>query len=185
MCWLVSKIIIDLLTIWIISWTMLEIQPFRGQQLWRRTRNFLLIFTLLAFQAKGVMSLPVSVRLSVGPSIRKLYLVRTKTHAKFKLESPNLHQTCILWYSWLVLKMEVIDPDFQGHFGHFNSIFLEIRLVHTITHHRFGLESPNLHQMCTLGYARWVLKMEVIDLDLQGNFGHWTQNSRKFGLSAR
>ena len=32
----------------------------------------------------------------------------------------------------------------------------------------FELESPNLHQICLLGFAQLVLKMEVIDLDLQG-----------------
>ena len=37
--------------------------------------------------------------------------------------SPNLHQTCILGYSQLVFKMEVIDLDLQGHLGHFDSKF--------------------------------------------------------------
>ena len=45
----------------------------------------------LVFQADGVLSLPASVRLSVRPSVRKLYLVRSITHPKFELESPNLH----------------------------------------------------------------------------------------------
>ena len=61
-----------------------------------------LSFYPLAFQAKGVLSLPASVRPSVRPSVRKLYLVRTITLHKFQLESPNLQQTCILGYSWLV-----------------------------------------------------------------------------------
>ena len=82
---------------------------------------------------------------SVHPSVRKLYLVRTITRHRFVLESPNLHQTCILGYSRLVLKMEVIDLDLHGHFGHFDSEFLEIWLVRTITRHRLVLESPNLH----------------------------------------
>ena len=33
----------------------------------------------------------------------------------FELGSPNYHQICILGFSWLLLKMEVIDPDLQGH----------------------------------------------------------------------
>ena len=69
--------------------------------------------------------------------------------------------------------MEVIDLDLQGHFGHFDLEFYEIRLVRMITRHRFGLESPNLHQTIVLGYSRLVLKMEVINPDLQGHFGHF------------
>ena len=37
---------------------------------------------------------------------------------------------------------------------------------------RFGMESPNLYQTCSMGYSQLVLKMEVIDLDLQCHFGH-------------
>ena len=37
------------------------------------------------------------------------------THRRFGQESPHLHQTCILGYSWLVLKMGVIDVDIEGH----------------------------------------------------------------------
>ena len=66
-----------------------------------------------------------SVRSSVRPpvylSVRKLYVVRTITRHTFELESPNLRQTCIMGYSWLVLKIGVIDLDLQGHFGHFDS----------------------------------------------------------------
>ena len=122
-------------------------------------------FLPLAFQAEGVLSLPASVRLSV----RKLYLVCTITRHKFELESPNVHQTCILGYSQLVLKMEVIDLDLQGHFGCFDSELLELRLVHTVTFYGFEIESPNLHQMCILGFSQLVLKMGGIDLDLQGH----------------
>ena len=42
------------------------------------------------------------------------------------------------------------------------SEFSEIWLVCTITHHRFRLESPNVHQTCILGCSQLVLKMEVI-----------------------
>ena len=44
--------------------------------------------------------------------------------------------------------MEVIDFEIQGHFGHFDLEFKEIWLVRTITYNGFGLESPNLHQIC-------------------------------------
>ena len=113
------------------------------------------------------------IRPSVRPYVRKLYLVRIITRHRFELESPNLQQTCILGYSLFVLKIEVIDLDFQGHFGHFDLEFEEIRLVRMITRHRFELESPNLQQACILGYSRQDLKIEVIDPDLQGHFGHF------------
>ena len=85
---------------------------------------------------------------------------------RFGLESPNLHQTCILGYFRLVLKMEVIDLDLQDHF---DLEFLEIWLVCVITCDGFELESPNLHQICILEFSPLLLKMEVIDLDLQGH----------------
>ena len=144
------------------------------------------------------------------------------THHRFRLESPNLHQTCILGYSRLVLKMEVIDIDLQDHFCHFDWEFQEIWLVRAMTHHRFwariikftpnmqsGIrsavteggghwpwpsrsfwpfwlkilgrlacpsitcsgcdrESPNLYQTCNLIYSQLLLKMGLMDLDLQG-----------------
>ena len=46
--------------------------------------------------------------------------------------------------------------------------FLEIWLVSVITCYGFELESPNLHQICILGFSQLVLKMEFIDIDLQG-----------------
>ena len=55
---------------------------------------------------------------------------------------PNLHQTYILKYSHLVLKMEVIDLDFQS--------FWPFWLVLAITRLRFELES----QIC-IKYASW------------------------------
>ena len=125
----------------------------------------LCIFTPWPFSPKGYYHCLLSVCLSV----RKLYVVHTITRDRFELESPNLHQTYIVGYSRLVLKMEVIDLDLQGHFGHFDSEFKEIRLVRMITRHRFELESPNLHETCILRYSQLVLKMEVIDLDLQGH----------------
>ena len=45
---------------------------------------------------------------------------------------------------------------------------------HMIARHRFELESPNLHQKCIIMvYYRLVLKIGVIDLDLQCDFGHF------------
>ena len=38
-----------------------------------------------------------------------------------------------------------------------------------ITCNGFKLESPNSHQICILGFSQLVLKMGVIDLDLQGH----------------
>ena len=49
----------------------------------------------------------------------------------------------------------------------FDLEFLEILLVCMITCNGFQLESPNLYQICILGYSQLVLKMAVIDLDLQ------------------
>ena len=79
-------------------------------------------FYPLAFLAEGVLSLLAS----VPPSVRKLYLVCTITHHRFELESLNLHQTCILRYSQLVLKMGVIDLELWGNFGQFYLEFYEI-----------------------------------------------------------
>ena len=45
-------------------------------------------------------------------------------------------------------------------------------LIRAITRHRFGLKSQNLRQICILGYAGLVLKMGVVNLELQGHLGH-------------
>ena len=113
------------------------------------------------------------------------------TRYRFRPKSPNLHQTCILGYSQLVLKVEVIDLDLQGHFGHFDSEFQEFWLVRSITFNGFELKSPNLHQICNLGFSQLVLKMGGIDLDLQGHlairthkttfnvtFVHWSRPAK-------
>ena len=119
------------------------------------------VFTPWLFRPKGFCRcLRLSVRPSVGPSVspsvRKLYLVRTITRHRFEFKSPNLHQTCIMGYSRLTLKIGVVDLDLQGHLGHFDLEFEEIWLVRAITRHRFGLESPNLHHTCILGYS-WLI----------------------------
>ena len=78
--------------------------------------------------------------------------------------------------------MEVIDHDLQGHFGHFDSEFKEFWLVRPITFNRFELESPNLHQICILGFSQLVLKMGGIDFDLQG---HLAISTHKKGIQRR
>ena len=77
------------------------------------------------------------------------------TRHRFRLESSNLHQTCIMG----------------------------IGLVRAITRHGVGLESPNFYQTCILWYSRLALIMRVIDLDLQCQFGH--SDSRILGNLAR
>ena len=79
-------------------------------------KKYMLLFTPLAIQAWWILSVPAS----VCQSVRELSLVCTITSHIFELESPNLHQTCILRYSQLVLQIGVIDFDLQGHFGHFD-----------------------------------------------------------------
>ena len=54
----------------------------------------------LPFGLSGRRGIVVAcVCLSVCPSARKLYLVRTITRHRFELESPNLHQTCTTGHS--------------------------------------------------------------------------------------
>ena len=71
---------------------------------WNKIRLFSYFrtrFLPLAFQTNGYcrcLRLPVCP--SVRPSVRELYLVCTITRHLFGLESPNVHQTCILEYSW-------------------------------------------------------------------------------------
>ena len=47
------------------------------------------------------------------------------------------------------------------------------------------LNSTNWHQTCIIRYSRLVLNKGVTDLNLQGYFGHLTQNSRKVVFSAQ
>ena len=87
----------------------------------------------------------------VCPSVPLGRFVRTITRHGFELESPHLHQTCILEYSRLVLKVGVI-----------------VLAILTQNSTEFGLSAR-----CILGFSRLVLKMGVIDLDLQGHFGNF------------
>ena len=115
----------------------------------------------------------LSICLSVRPSVNFTLIVCTITR--------NFHQTCILGYSQLVLKIYINDLDLQGHFGRCDSEFLENRLVRTIICNGFEaeLQSPNFsYQTCTLGYSQLIMKMEVFDLDLQGHFDHFVLEIR-------
>ena len=51
----------------------------------------------------------------------------------------------------LLLKMDVIDLDLQGHFGLKLINFHKFELGHTITRQGFKLESPYLLIICILG----------------------------------
>ena len=77
------------------------------------------------------------------------------------------------------LKMEVIDCGLQGNFGDFYLEFWEMWLVCVITCNAFLLKSQNLHQIYILGFSQLVLKMGVIDIDLQGPLAISTQYSKK------
>ena len=62
--------------------------------------------------------------LSVSTSACKLYLIRVVTRNRFELESPNLHQSCILGLFRSVLKLGEGGhwPWPSRSFGHFDSI---------------------------------------------------------------
>ena len=105
------------------------------------------------------------------PKLAKNGLVTAITRHTFKLGSPNLHQMCILGSSRSLLKMVLIDLDLQGRLGLKWPKSAKNGLVTAITRHTFKLGSPNLHQMCILGSSRSLLKMVLIDLDLQGHLG--------------
>ena len=106
---------------------------------------------------------------SIRSSLYKFYLVRMITYHRFQLVSPNLHQTFILGYSQLLLKTGALTTTLNIILALLTQEFLEIQLAHMITCNGFELESPNLHQICILGFSWLVLKMGIIDLDLQGN----------------
>ena len=82
-------------------------------------------FYPLVFQAEGVLSLPVSVRPFVCLSVCKLYLFCRITCHRFEMESPNLHQICILGFCQLVLKTMLYWPWPSRSFGHFDAEFQE------------------------------------------------------------
>ena len=78
--------------------------------------KYLTIFTPWHLGPKGhYRCLRLHVRLAVYPSVT--LPSPPDDSSLFELESPNLHQTYIMGYYRLVLKMVVIDFDPQGHFG--------------------------------------------------------------------
>ena len=82
-----------------------------GQEVLQVLNVLLLVFFHpLAFQTEGLLLLPVPICLSV----RKLYLVRTITCHRLEFESPNLHQTCIMRYFQLVLKIGLLTLNRKG-----------------------------------------------------------------------
>ena len=86
------------------------------------------------------------------------------THHRFGLESPNLHQTCILEHSYLVLKMEVIDIDLHDHLGHF-------RILGNLACPHDNFNDTRITK-CIFGLFQLLLKMGVIDLWPSRSFGH-------------
>ena len=78
---------------------------------------------------------------------------------------------CILISYRTGLYMVVFDTDLQGHFGLKLSKSAQKELVRTITLHAFELGSPDLHQICILGLSRTLLKMVLIERDIQGHLG--------------
>ena len=103
--------------------------------------------------------------------VHKLYLVCTIPHYRFELESPNLHQTCILGYSQLVLKMGSLTLTFKVILAIWLRILGNLTCLHKLQWIQATITKfvPNMHP----GILSIVLKMEVIDLDLQGHFGHF------------
>ena len=84
------------------------------------------------------------------------------TLPRFGLELSNLHQTLILGYSRLVLKMGAIDLDYHIYF---DLEYSEIWLVRPIT------------QICTT-YASWVSRGWLKNVE---NGDHWLWHSKSFG----
>ena len=119
---------------------------------------------------------------AVCPSVRSSKLVRAITVERTELESSNLVYKCILGSCRTVLYMVVFDLDLQGHLGLKRSKSAQNGLVRVITHHALDLGSQNLHQMCITEPSRSLLKMVLIDLDLQGHLGLKRPKSAQNGL---
>ena len=109
-------------------------------------------FTSWLIKPRGVViacvcpSVHPSVCSSVHLSDHELYLVHTITPLRFELEPPNLHQICIMGYLQLILKMVVIDPHPQGHFGHFDSECYATTWKNTQTNTHFAVWSSTSSQ---------------------------------------
>ena len=104
------------------------------------------------------------------------------THEGFNLDSPNLHQICILHRPRLGLLMGDLDLHLQGRSVHFHSNLSKIRLVRMITHEGFMLDSPKLHKIYILNRPPLGLLMGDLDLHLQGRLVHFRSNLSKMRL---
>ena len=111
-----------------------------------------------------------SVHPSVCPSVHKLHLVFMIPHQRFDLESPILHQTCIVGYSQLVLKIGVLD--LQCNLAILNRIL------------------GNLASLCN-NFSQiwgWITSVKfasnthpvILSAHIE-NGGHWPSPSRSFG----
>ena len=78
--------------------------------------------------------------------------------------------------------MVLIDLRLQGHLGLKRSKSAKNGLLHVIAPHTLESRSPNLHQICIMGPSRILLKMVLIDCDLQGHLGAQTVKSRPYML---
>ena len=126
-------------------------------------------FHPVAFQAKGVLSLPVSVRLSVRLSVRPWTLPSLCDNssliwARITKFAPNMH------HGILSDGIENRGP-WPWPSRSFWPFWLRILrfFFHVLTCNGFELKSPNLHQMCILRFLWLVLNTGIIDLDLQGH----------------
>ena len=125
------------------------------------------IFTPWPFRPKGYCR---CLRLSVHLSICKLFLVCTITLHRFELESPNLHHACILGYSGLVLKMEVIDLDLPRSFWQFWLSILG----------NLACPRDNSSQISTrITKLAPTMHLGILSAGIE-NEGHWPWHSRSF-----
>ena len=107
------------------------------------------------------LALTFNIILSFDSEFQEIWFVCAITHHRFRPESPNLHQKCILGYYQLVLEMGGHWSWNQGHFDQFDLEFYAIGLVRVITWNGFELKSSNLHQIWILGFSKLVSKMGV------------------------
>ena len=137
-------------------------------------------FYSLIFQAKGVLWLPVSVlRPSVRPSVWKLYLVRTITRHRFRLESQIFYQKMHSVILALVYKKRGHWPGPSRSFWPFwLRILRNLACLHNNLGNGCELKSQNVHQICIFRFSWLVLNTGVINLDLQGHLAISSQDSK-------
>lgn len=107
-------------------------------------------------------------RLSLRQSVRfATLLVRTITRQGYELETPYLNIMCIVGPSRTLLKMSLIDLDFQCHFEILLMDFHKMELVRTITGQEVEVETALLHRMCILIPSRTLLKRGQLTLSFK------------------